>query len=152
MDLRSYLDRTGVRYSWSHHPTTYTGQNLAEIEHTSGKKVVKPVVVEADGCLMLCALPAAFHIDLDQLRRELNANSARILEEDEIRSLFAGCDIGAEPPIGKLFGLPTLLDDSVQKQPEVLFQAGTHEDAVRMNTDDFIRITEPTLAHFASTR
>ena len=49
MDLRSYLERMGIRFMWSQHDRAYTAQDLAQQEHISGDTVVKPVLVRADG-------------------------------------------------------------------------------------------------------
>lgn len=149
MTLRSYLDQQGVRYEWLHHDTAYTAQDLAQREHTSGKKVIKPVLVEADGRFVLCALPAAYRVDLDRIREELNAEDARLADEPVLANLCTECEIGAEPPIGELFGIPTMMDESLSRQDEVLFQAGTHQDAVKMPFSDYIRITRPTVARFS---
>ncbi len=152
MNLRSYLDQMGIAYSWSHHDPAFTAQDLAMKEHISGKRVIKPVVVEADGQPILCALPAASYVDLDRVREELNAQVARLAEEPELSRIFADCDLGAEPPIGKIFGLPTIVDEAITQQDEVTFQAGTHEDAVTMRSQDFLRVAEPRIGHFGKAR
>ena len=148
MNLRSYLDQSGVQYQWLHHDMAYTAQELAQREHTSGRKVIKPVVVEADGQHLLCALPAAYQVDLERLREELHATDAKLADEQTMQQLFKDCELGAEPPIGGMFGLPTLMDESVEAQDEVTFQAGTHQDAVRMSVEDYMRITNPRVANF----
>ena len=148
MNLRSYLDQSGVQYQWLHHDMAYTAQELAQREHTSGRKVIKPVVVEADGQHLLCALPAAYQVDLERLREELHATAAKLADEQTMQQLFKDCELGAEPPIGGMFGLPTLVDESVEAQDEVTFQAGTHQDAVRMSVEDYMRITNPRVANF----
>src|SRR5438309_1172703 len=68
MDLQSYLDRFNVRYQVSEHPAAYTAQGLAQAEHVSGRRVIKPVLVECDGQMVLCALPACDRVDLEALR------------------------------------------------------------------------------------
>ena len=153
MDLRSHLDEMGVRYHWLHHDhPTYTAQRLAQEEHVSGKRVVKPVLVQADGAFVLCALPASYSIDMERLSRELNAQSARLAGEEEMMRVFRDCELGAEPPMGWMFGIPTVMDDSLCRQQEVLFQAGSHEEAVRMSMEDFVRVARPTVGHFAMPR
>jgi len=148
MDLRSYLDQSGVKYQWLHHDMAYTAQELAQREHTSGRKVIKPVLVEADGKHLLCALPAAYQVDLERVRQQVNASEAKLADEQTMQQVFKDCDIGAEPPIGGMFGLPTLLDESIEAQDEVTFQAGTHQDAVRMSVDDYMRVAHPQVASF----
>ena len=67
MDLQSYLDRFNVRYLVTEHPVSYTAQSLAQAEHVSGYQVIKPVLVEADGQMILCALPACDRVDLEAI-------------------------------------------------------------------------------------
>jgi len=152
MNLRDYLDEHGVQYQLSHHPTTYTSQDLAEVAHVSGRRVIKPVVVDADGQFVMCALPACCRIDLDELRNQLHADKVRIVDEATLGRLFPDIELGAEPPIGRLFGIPTVMDDTLAADSSddapVTFQAGTHEEAVTMSLGDYRRIAQPDIAHF----
>ena len=149
LDLRNYLERMGVRYMWTQHDTAYTAQDLAQQEHISGERVVKPVLVKADGQFILCALPASYYIDMERLCEELRTNSAQLVDEAQLEEVFSDCELGAEPPIGRLFGLPTIVDDSLIDELEVTFQAGTHQDAVTMSAADYIKLTQPMIGNFA---
>ena len=150
MNLRDYLDEHGVRYQLSHHPAAYTSQQLAAAAHVPGGRVIKPVVVDADGQFVMCALPACYRIDLDELRNSLHADKVRIVDEQTLGRLFPDIELGAEPPIGRLFGIPTVIDDSLDAAADapVTFQAGTHEEAVTMPLSEYRRITQPDVAHF----
>lgn len=149
MNLQSYLDELGVPYQVSYHPQVYTAQTLAEVEHVPGKQVIKPVVVEADGQWFICALPACRRVDLDELRQQLEVSNVRIVSEQELAERFPDCETGAEPPIGRLYGLPTIMDSSLLTDDRVTFQAGTHDSCVTMRLSDYRRAAQPELAHFA---
>ncbi|HZN69797.1 MAG TPA: YbaK/EbsC family protein [Tepidisphaeraceae bacterium] len=148
MNLQSFLDEMGANYRVSHHPTVYTAQMLAEIEHVPGRKVIKPVVVQADGEFVMCALPASYRIDLDELKDQLQASHVRLVEEPKLAELFPGCELGAAPPIGRMYGMTTLMDESLVADDRVTFQAGTHEDAVTMSLAEYRRVAQPEMAHF----
>jgi len=148
MKVLSFLDEQGVRYRLSHHDTTYTSQELAQIEHVSGKNVIKPVVVKADGQFVLCALPASYKVDLKELRSQLRCDDVKLADEQSLEQIFDGCETGAEPPIGRLWGLPTLMDESLTADDMVTFQAGTHSDSVTMSLAEYRRIAQPEIAHF----
>jgi Ala-tRNA(Pro) deacylase len=149
LDLQSYLDRFNVRYRVSEHPATYTAQALAQVEHVSGHRVIKPVLVECDGQMILCAVPASGRVDLEALRDDLDAENVRLADEDALRRVFHDCEVGAEPPIGALFGLPTIADESLLDQDAVTFQAGNHHEAVTMSMDDYRRLAQPGVGRFA---
>ena len=146
--LQSFLDDMQVAYRVSHHPTAYTAQDLAMAEHVSGKKVIKPVIVKADEEFVMCALPACYKVDLDELKDQLQVSDVELAHEDKLRELFPDCELGAEPPIGRLYGMTTLIDESLIRDDHVTFQAGTHTDAVTMSLADYRRVAQPELAHF----
>jgi len=148
MNLQSYLDQMGISYHLFRHPTAYTAQDLAAIEHISGRKVIKPVVVQADGQFVMCALPACYRVDLNELRQQLQASEIRLADEFKLRELFPDCELGAEPPVGRLYGMSTLMDESLVADDRVMFQAGTHCDAVIMTLAEYRRLAQPEMAHF----
>ena len=149
MHLQPYLDRLGVPYKMLHQDRTLTAQELAHTEHVSGHKVIKPVLVQVDGQFVLCALPALARIDLNELRRQLDADEIKLADEITLQQVFANCEVGAEPPIGAIFGLPTVMDDSLTEQDWVTFQSGSHGEAVTIALTDYQRIAQPGIAHFA---
>ena len=149
MNLQMYLDELGVHYAVSRHPSVYTAQALAEVEHVSGRQVIKPVVIEADGRFVLCALPASYRIDLGKIRELLHASAVTLAAEARLRDLFPDCELGAEPPIGRMYGLQTYIDAAVTADERVTFQAGTHQDSVTMRMSDYRRITRPEIAQFS---
>ena len=148
MNVQNYLDQMGVNYRLSRHDTTFTAQDLAAAEHIPGRKVIKPVVIKADGQFLMCALPASHRIDLDTLRNQLQVREIELAAENELTQLFPECELGAEPPIGRMFGIQTLMDESLFADDRVTFQAGTHQDAVTMSLADYRRVAMPEVAYF----
>jgi Ala-tRNA(Pro) deacylase len=148
MNLQSYLDEQGVHYRASRHSTSFTAQEMAAAEHVSGKRVIKPVVVLADGHFVMCALPACYRVDIVELKEQLSVQDVHLIDEETLRQLFADCEPGAEPPIGRLYGMSTLMDESLIHGNQVMFQAGTHQDAVEMSLAEYRRIAQPEMAHF----
>ena len=148
MNLQSYLDELGVHYRISRHSIVFTAQDLAMHEHVPGQQVVKPVVVRADGQFVMCALPASHRIDLQALRIQLEAAEVVLADENSLGGLFPDCEVGAEPPIGRLYGMTTLMDESLIADDRVTFQAGAHDQAITMSLADYRRIAQPEVAYF----
>jgi Ala-tRNA(Pro) deacylase len=143
MGVMEYLDKAGVRYQTSEHVPVYSAQGLAAAEHESGKFVAKPVIVKADGRFLMCVLPANMRIDLEKLKSQLDADSVSLADEQDFEGLFPGCELGAEPPFGNLFDLPTVIDKTLEKDDHILFQAGTHARAARLNMADYRSLVHP---------
>jgi Ala-tRNA(Pro) deacylase len=149
MKVVELLDSAGVHYEISQHRPTFTAQQMAAEEHVSGMYVAKPVVVKAGDQYYLCVLPACCKIDFDALKEQLGAQNVELADEDELSSLFSDCAMGAEPPFGQLYGLPTLMDEMLEQDPFIVFQAGTHELAIRMDMQDFVHLAQPRILKFS---
>jgi Ala-tRNA(Pro) deacylase len=131
------------------HQRAVTAQELAASVHMSGYRVAKAVLVEVDGKRMIAVLPAARVVDIDRLGEALGALSVRIMTEGEFASLFADSDVGAEPPLGSLYGLPVVMDRSLAHAGPLVFRGGSHEDALEVQYEDFARVEKPRIIDFA---
>lgn len=148
--LTNYLDTHRIPYIVITHSPAYTAQGIAGLTHISGRELAKTVVVKLDGRLVMAVLPAKYHIDLVALRHAAHARSASLATEDDFKDVFPECETGAMPPFGNLYGLPVFADETLEKDKDVAFNAGTHRDLVRMAWADFKRLVQPTMAMFAA--
>jgi Ala-tRNA(Pro) deacylase len=147
--LKSYLDENHIHYTLMSHSPAYTAQAAAATLHVPGKELAKSVVVAVGDQPALAVLPAAFHVNLKKLG-EMAGKPARLASEQEFISLFPDCELGAMPPFGQLYKLPVFADHSLEADEEIVFNAGTHRDAIRMTFADFKRIVRPKIGEFAS--
>ena len=122
---------------------------MAAAEHESGKYVAKPVIVKADGKYLMCVLSACYKIDFRALKEQLGATSIELAEEEQIAEMFPDCQIGAEPPFGNLYDLPTIMDRALLSDDYIIFQAGTHDTAIRMAMSDYRRLVAPGILDFS---
>lgn len=146
MLLREMLEERGIQYQWSHHDPAFTAQDLAHRLHTTGHAVVKPVLVQADGRFVICAVPASRKVDVSLVKDFLDARDVHLASEAQLKQVCKDCELGAEPPIGTLFHVSTILDEHLADQRTLTFQAGTHRDAVTMSLGDFVRLADPMVA------
>ena len=113
--LSQLLDDRGVKYIAIKHSRAYTAQEIAESAHVSGNDFAKVVMVKADDQMIMAVLPASDKIDLQLLRQTLGVRKVIFADENEFQDHFPGCEVGAMPPFGNLYGLrviaaPTLCD------------------------------------------
>jgi Ala-tRNA(Pro) deacylase len=150
MELERVLQAEGVAYEKTTHTTAFTAQEVAAEEHVSGDAVAKPVIVRADDRYVLCVLPASHKIDMGQLASVLEADRCELATEPEIAHLFPDVEVGAEPPLGGLYNLSTVVDIRLARREMITFAAGTHREAIRMRYEDYERLARPTVADFAT--
>lgn len=147
-ELASFLDENKVGYETIPHSLAYTSQEIAALEHVPGHQMAKVVMIKKDGRPIMTVLPADYRVDLDRLETIMNGK-VELEMEKEFKDFFPGCDPGAEPPFGNLFDLDVWVDTSLTENKEIVFNAGTHYETVRMRYDDFSRLVKPYVATFA---
>jgi Ala-tRNA(Pro) deacylase len=150
--VKNYLDLQHVPYQHHVHSTAFTAQQLAAAERISGTLVAKTVVVKADDQFLMAVLPATAKVDTAALKSALNARELELATEREFQELFPDSDVGAMPPFGNLYELPVCAEESLARAEEIVFNAGTHEDAIRMRYSDFSRLVGPKICSFALQR
>ena len=144
--IKTFLEKENVKYEVSEHALAYTAAEVAGTQHVPGKQMVKSVIVKSDGEFMMCVLPAIHLIDFEKLRDVTGASSIILAEEEEIGKLFPDYDLGAEPPFGQLYGLEVYADKILEEDDQIIFNAGTHTDVVKIAFTDFKRIVNPIIA------
>lgn len=147
--LSHFLDHHGVPYQMIHHHRDYSAQTAAHDTHTPGHAFIKPVILKVDAAYVMAVVPADRHVDLESIADWLDAEEVRLATEQETFSLFPDCEVGAESPLGNLYGLPVIVDVDVADNPYVTFNGGTHETAVRMAWEDYARLVQPGLLEMA---
>jgi Ala-tRNA(Pro) deacylase len=148
-ELTVLLEENHVYYKRLAHATAYTSQGVAATVHVPGREVAKTVVVRIDGAFVLAVLPAPCRVDLERLRQAVGGETAALATEADLEKLFPGCEVGAEPPFGELYGLPVWVDASLVEDEWIVFNGGTHTEAVEIAYADFERLARPKVARFA---
>ena len=139
MNLETYFTKNRIPFEKHIHTPAYTAQGLAQAEHVSGYQVAKPVVVRTGSGFAMCVLTAPQHLDRKRVADVLKEGEVRLATESEMAGLFPDCELGAEPPFGNVYNLPVYVDESLRKDPEIVFNAGTHTEAIRMRYADLVR-------------
>lgn len=147
--LKEYLDRNGIRYRTITHSKAYTAQEVAESAHVSGRELAKTVIVRLDGKMAMAVLPTSRHVDLDELRGATGVERASLCTEHEFRNTFPGCELGAMPPFGNLWGVPVFVAEDLREDEEIAFNAGSHTELVQMRYEDFERLVRPRVFAFS---
>ncbi len=149
--LIDWLSTHGIAYELHEHPLTYTARETARAEQVSPATFAKAVgVVTDDGRAALMVLDANDHLDLLRARQILGATHVRLMTEDELARACPGCDIGATPPVGELFGLATYVDHAIRNVSRLTFHAGSHQYAVHVDRVAWERALAPAYAGFAA--
>lgn len=147
--LDEFLRRARVPYTRFRHAQAFTAQQEAQVSHVPGRSWAKVVVCVADGEPVVAVLPAPLLVDLDKLRELAGARAVRLAHEAELGPLYPEFELGAMPPFLNPHVHRVFVDPSLVGDPEMVFNAGTHTDAIRMHYGDFADLTCPIVGSIA---
>ena len=150
--LRAFLDSHHIPYTVISHSVAYTAQGIAATAHISGKELAKTVVLKIDGKLAMAVLPASTLVDLPSLKNAAGARELSLANELEFKDNFPDFETGAMPPFGNLYDMAVFVDESLTRDKEIAFNAGSHRELVRLAYADFARLVNPKIANFAAGR
>jgi Ala-tRNA(Pro) deacylase len=142
------LNENKATYEILRHPEAVTAQRIAQAEHVKGRHHAKVVIIKSGEQHLMVALQADHQIDLEKVEKA-TSKACSLDKEQEFKSLFADCAIGAMPPFGNLYGLPTYVDKHLAEQDYIVFEAGTHTDAIKMSYRDYDKIVKPKVEDLA---
>ena len=95
------------------------------------------------GKLAMAVMPANEWLSLEHLRQGCGAKSVSLANESEFRDRFPECEVGAMPPFGNLYGMEVYAADTLSHEHSIAFNAGNHNELVRMGWSDYERLVHP---------
>jgi Ala-tRNA(Pro) deacylase len=147
--VKELLEKEKIKYISKFHLLAYTAQEIAAFTHIPGKELAKTVMIKLDGKMAMAVLPASYQVDFRLLKEVSGAREAQLATEEEFKTLFPDCDIGAMPPFGNLYGMEVFADESLTKDQEIAFNAGSHYELIKLAYKDFERLVNPKIVKIA---
>lgn len=148
MRVPEFLADNGVRFEELQLPPAFSATQRAKHLHVTGRRVAKCVLLMTPARPLLAVLPATHYIDFATLSEQLG-QPVRLANDQEIANVFPDCEWGVVLPFGVLYGLSTVLDDSIGADDLIVFEGNTHVEAVRLRCGDFERLENPRRSRFA---
>jgi Ala-tRNA(Pro) deacylase len=149
MRLDDLLTSRRIPFERLHHRPAFTSRRVAQILHVPDAEVAKTVLLRTGHGYLVAVLPADRQVDLDKVRHFLADDWVEVATEAEMDRVFPDCERGAMPPFGSLYHLDTLVDESLAEDEKIVFEAQTHEEAIRMTYRDFESLEHPHKGCFA---
>ncbi|HEX2496067.1 MAG TPA: YbaK/EbsC family protein [Gaiellaceae bacterium] len=147
--LTDVLVEGGAEFELLPHRHTETARAEARALGLELDEVAKTVVVRTPDGYVRVVVPASERVDLGKLRALLGTEGVegviRLATESELAAAYPGFDLGAVPPLGGPAGDTVVLDLSLTRHVRLVFEAGTHEESVRLRTDDLVNLTHATI-------
>jgi Ala-tRNA(Pro) deacylase len=142
------FEEGGINYKFYEHEPVYTSEQAAEVRGVELKTGCKSMILKTkEGKFIMANIAADRRIDLKKLERIVGDRLSFATREEVLKA--TNCESGSVPPFGRLFGLQTLLDESVLENDFVNFNIGVLTKSVRISKEDLVRVMNPVIARFA---
>jgi len=148
--LKTFLDAAGVSYESIVHTPAFTAQEVAQSAHVAGRTFAKTVIIVLDGKLAMAVLPANRKVVLQDIRDITGFENVRFASEEEFRQAFPDCETGAMPPFGNLYGMDVYMAESLTWDREIVFNAGSHTEILKVAYADYERLVQPKVLSFTT--
>lgn len=147
MRVAAFLQQQQVEYEFLPHAPAYSAPQRAKYLHLPGARVAKAVLLRGTTSFYLAILPSTHQVDTSLLSQALG-QPIRLANNREMARVFEDCEFGVVPPFGTLYGLPTLLDESIPTESWIVFEGQTSVEAIRMLCRDYERLEQPRRLRF----
>lgn len=146
--LKTFLENNNIQYDTLTHSQVFTAQETAASAHISGKELAKTIMIKINGTMAMAVLPASSTIDFVRLKEAAGGRTVELAREEEFENLFPECETGAMPPFGNLYGMEVFVDERLSEDEEIVFNAGSHTELIKLSYRDFERTVHPRKAQF----
>jgi Ala-tRNA(Pro) deacylase len=141
VDLVRELERARIEYELIPHETTMTALAEARALGEEPQDVAKTLVLETDDAFVRAVLPASKRIDLHKVRELLGVRDVRLASEATLAGSYPEFELGAVPPLGGPAHDGVLVDERLTAREAIVFEAGRHNESVRLKPGDLVSVT-----------
>ena len=142
------LESRGVAHRLLRHAPVLTSEEASRVRGTPLEAGAKALVCHADDRIVLIVVPADARLDNRAFRQQADVKNVRMIDAERVQELV-GAPVGAVPPFGSLFGLPTYADHEVVERDLIAFNVGARDVSVTMAGPDYAALEQPTLGRYA---
>lgn len=141
--LQQYIDENGVAAELVHLPgDAPTVQAAADLLGVGPERIVKSVLLLADGCPVLVVANGLARIDVKRVARQRGVGKKKVkLASPDDTLKFTGYPAGGVPPFGHRQAIDCLIEPEVLNLDTVYGGGGEAEWVVRVAPDEIRRVT-----------
>ena len=142
LTLQQYLESHDIRYDVLVHQRTMTARQTARIYEVPADQLAKAILMRDGQGYVVAVLPASCELHKAQLWRLLH-RPVELANEDDAATLFGDCARGVIPALSQAYGVETIVDDRLDRVPEIWLEAGDHECLVHLSGEQFHTLMMP---------
>ena len=151
--LEKFLKENKIKYAPIKHRTVFTAYDKAQTLKVPEKIIGKTLTVKMDKNYGLVLIPANKNLDKMKFKKATKIKSMDFVKEAWVKKNLKGVKVGAVPPLGNLWKMPTIIDRSLMNQPKIIVNAGNWNWSIKINPAIFKKaIQDLTIGNISKAR
>jgi len=151
--ITKFLEKNKAKYEIIKHRTVYTAFDKAATLRVRPNLIGKTLVVKSDRDLAIVLILANKNLDKNKFRKIAKAKKADFASEKLIKNKIGGVKVGAIPPFGDLWKLPTFMDRGLFKNPKIIINSGDYNFSIKITPANLKKlIPNLTIGNFSKSR
>jgi len=136
----NFLKKNKIKYEPIEHQTVYTAYDKAATLKVPQKIIGKTLVVKLDKSPALVLISANKNLDKQKLKKVAKAKAFDFLKEAWMKKNLEGVKIGAIPPFGNLWRLPTFIDKALLREQKIILNSGDYNFSIKISPANLKRL------------
>lgn len=145
-ELIDTLEEHRIDYELLPHSRTLSAAEEARAVGVEPSHVAKTLVLATATGFVRAVLSASERIDLRKVRAVLGTGDVQLASEEVLAGAYPQFELGAVPPVGGPAHDLVVMDERLREEESVVFEAGTHEQSVRIKTADLVAVAKARIA------
>lgn len=142
--LIEFLKKSRVKFEILEHRIVYTAFDKAQTLRTKQNLIGKTLILKIDGNLVIALISAKKNFDKNKFKKISKKIGGKgkidFASERNIKSKLKGVKVGAIPPFGNFWKIPTFVDKSLMKEREIILNGGNYDFSIRMKPKELKKI------------
>ncbi|MBI2625014.1 MAG: YbaK/EbsC family protein [Candidatus Nealsonbacteria bacterium] len=135
-----FLESAKVNYKTIKHRIVYNAFDKAATLRIPQKISGKTLVIKYDGKFVLVLIPANKNLDKVKFKKISKTKKIDFAKESWIRKNLKGVKVGAIPPFGGLWKLPTFIDRALLSEKKVVLNSGENNWSIEISSGSFKKL------------
>jgi Ala-tRNA(Pro) deacylase len=131
--LTKFLSQNKVKLDEIKHRQVFTGLDKAATLRVKPNLIAKTLVLRSGKDLVMAVLAANRNLDKKKFAQAAKLKNPDFVSETMIKNRIKGFRVGAIPPFGQLFKMPSFLDAGLLKEKMIYVSAGNYETSLKIS-------------------
>jgi Ala-tRNA(Pro) deacylase len=131
--LSKFLNSHQVKFEEIKHRQVFTGLDKAATLRVKPNLIAKTLVMKSGKDLAMAVLAANRNLNKKKFAKASKLKNPDFVSETLIKNRIKGFKVGAVPPFGQLFKIPSFIDRGLLKEKSIIVSAGNYETSLKLS-------------------